>query len=155
ARHLSVRATASEPPEGIVASKTTRGTVMTSVSSRDGRVLASGALAMIGIVAIGRGLPAARAWNATHVDSATVLASELASARLAHRRLSLARASLAAARQRVAEIDSSIFVTASPSAGAALLASLVTDAADSSHVRIIATQLHADSLGPESLARVS
>ena len=125
------------------------------LSPRDRWVLGTGVVAVTAIVAIGRGLPAARVWNATRVDSAALLAGELASARLAHRRLHLTRTSLAIARQRSAQVDSSMLIAASPSAGAALLASLVADAADSSGVKIIATQLRADSSASAPLARVS
>ena len=128
---------------------------MFDLSARDRRVLARGAIVVSTLAAIGRGLPAARSWNATLADSAASLAGELASARLAHRQLRLTRASLAVARQRSAEIDSSILIARSPSAGAARLASLVSEAADSSRVKILATQLHADSAGSASLARVS
>jgi len=50
---------------------------------------------------------------------------------------------------------SSILIAPSPTAGAARLASLIADAADSSRVKLIATQLRADSARAVSLARVS
>jgi len=128
---------------------------MLDVSARDRRVLACGALAVAAIAAFGRGLPAARAWNAALVDSAASLAVDLASAGLAHRRVQLTRASLASVQARLASVDSSILIAPSPTAGAARLASLIADAADSSRVKLIATQLRADSARAVSLARVS
>lgn len=128
---------------------------MLDVSPRDRRVIAFGVIAMGAIAAIGRGLPAARAWNVALVDSAASLAGELAFARITHRRQPVTHALLATARQRATEIDSSILIATSPSAGAALLSALVAEAGDSSCVKIIATQLHADSVGSASLVRVS
>lgn len=128
---------------------------MLGLSPRDRRVLASGIIAISSIAGIGRGLPAARAWNAMLVGSAASVANEVASGRVARRGLEVTRAALSSARRRSAEVDSSILIAPSPSAGAALLASLVADAADSSRVKILATQLHADSAASGSLARLS
>lgn len=124
------------------------------MTARDRKTAIFGAIAMMLLVAIGRGVPVLREWQTRAIADATDVTRQIASAREAATTLPALRDSLHARRTRLAALDSVLLRGASSSAAAAELASLVDDLAADSRLRVTAMQLRADSAPPGSLAQV-
>jgi hypothetical protein len=124
------------------------------LSQRDRRTLVVGLGVVASLLAIARGLPALRSWEADRTAEAQATAQQLAALRDGLRMLPALRDSVRARQARLAALDSSLLFGASPSAIAADLASTLEDLADDNTLKVTAMQLHADSVATAGLARV-
>jgi Type II secretion system (T2SS), protein M subtype b len=125
------------------------------LSPRDRRTLAAGALTILLLVLLGRGLPAWRRWDAGVRASAVELAGEAARAELAARELPAMLDSLEARRARLVAVGSGVLEGGSPAASGAILAALVSGSAARAGVQIGSVQVRPDTAGAGTFIRVS
>jgi hypothetical protein len=124
------------------------------ISARDLRTLALGACAVVGLIALARGLPAARRWDAGVHARAASAAGEVASARADAAQLPTLRSALRDARDRADALDSSLIAGETPDAASAALAAEVRRIADSCAMQVSAFRLRADSTAVNHIAHV-
>jgi len=115
-----------------------------ALPERDRRTLTRGATALLLILVLGRGVPAWHAWRARTLLSSrserTELVRSLAllSARVAE------RDTLRARTARLQALRGALLAGATPAAQAALLAAIVSNAADSAHILLGAVDVQPD-----------
>jgi hypothetical protein len=115
-----------------------------ATTSRDRRVLAAGAAAIVVLLGIARGLPTLRQWQSETRDSASALAQEAARVRTTMARDHVTRDSLAARQRRFIALAPLLLRGETPAMGGAILASLISTAATEASVRLGPVQVHAD-----------
>ena len=125
------------------------------ISNRDRRTLVVGVVAIVGLFATARGVPAAVEWERREVVAATLLRQQLATATLRSTRLNAYRDTLVSRQTTLSGFDSVMLSGASPAAAASALASELDDLADSVGLRITGMQLRADSSATSSLLEVA
>jgi hypothetical protein len=126
-----------------------------SLSPRDRRALAIGALAIAGIVGLGRGLPAWRQWLRETRTSAAELTAELARAERSVSLIRATRDTLVARNRRFLDLGPALIAGETPAAAGATLATLVSGIASSVGVRTAAVQVRPDTVGKEIFTRVA
>ncbi len=124
-------------------------------SRRDRRALVVGAIAVITMVVLSRGLPAWSSWQRRVREDARVsrTATERARALLGIR--SAIEDSLAERDERFVALAPKLLGGESPAAAGATLAGLISGAAASSGVRVGAVQIRPDSAGAGAFTRIS
>jgi len=125
-----------------------------ALSERDRRALHVGALTILGLVLVGRGLPWWRAWTAASERRATAAVVRLARDEALLRDAAAAARAVAVQRAALARADSGLLVAANPSTAAAALAGTVSAAAAHVGVTLGSLTPGADSVGDASLVRV-
>lgn len=116
-----------------------------ALSARDRRTLVLGLVGMAAIVGFGRGLPALRRWERARVEEAAAARAELRYAAAGERLLPALRDSLRARRARAAALDSILIDATIAAEASAQLATMVTDFAEASEVKVTAVQIRQDS----------
>jgi hypothetical protein len=124
------------------------------LSHRDRRTLILGLCVVGTLLTVARGAPALRSWEGTQTSEAQSATQRLAALRGGMRLLPRLRDSLRARRARLAALDSSLLIGATPAAIAAQLASVLEDLADDNALKVTAMQLRADTVATAGLARV-
>jgi hypothetical protein len=125
------------------------------LGERDRTTLVVGSAIVATLFVAARGVPALTRWQTMQRDEAVAMANELGDARLAQRLGPLMRDSLRAQRARLAQLDSSLLVAATPAAAASALAETLGELAKDAAVKVSAMQLSADSASTRSIAHVS
>lgn len=111
-----------------------------SLSSRDRRTLTFGAVAVFGVLLLGRGVPAYRAWDRNVRASAVAVTTELARVRAAQRMLPVLRDSAAERTGRIAALSPLLVGGHTVSSASASLAGVLTGAAARSGVELGSVQ---------------
>jgi Type II secretion system (T2SS), protein M subtype b len=119
--------------------------IQLGLSPRDRRTLTRGAVVVIPLLTMGRGMPALIDWQRGRARDAADVARVAAQARLSSRLLPTLRDTLNARRARLASLDSLLLTAPSAAAAAAVLASTLGELADSAAMRVASMQLRADS----------
>lgn len=125
------------------------------ISDRDRRTLAAGALVIVLLVLLGRGLPAWRRWDADIRASAAEMAAEAARAEQAVRLLPAGLDSLEARRARLVAVGRGALGGGSTAASAAALASLVSGSAARAGVQIGSVQVRPDTASAGTFMRIA
>ncbi|HYW08756.1 MAG TPA: type II secretion system protein GspM [Longimicrobium sp.] len=126
-----------------------------AVSDRERRTLVLGAVAVMLVLFLGRGLPAWRRWDTDARARAAEMTAEANEAEVAVRVLPALRDSAAARQARLVALAPTLLDGESVAAGGAALASLVSGAAAKAGVRVGAVQPSAvDSASVSVFARV-
>jgi hypothetical protein len=124
------------------------------MSVRDRRALSIGAAAILGLILLGRGLPALLSWERKEATRAQAQGAELARARV---EIARARAVQDSAREhgaRIVALAPLLLGGDSPATATATLAGIVSGAAARANVRVGALQLHADTASKSTFVRV-
>jgi len=124
------------------------------LSHRDRRTLTLGLCVVGTLLIVARGAPALRSWEGGRTAEAQSATQSLAALRGGLRILPQLRDSLRARQARLAALDSSLLIGATPAAIAAELATVLEDLADENALKVTALQLHADTVATAGLARV-
>jgi hypothetical protein len=122
--------------------------------ARERRVLVAGAIGVLLLLAVGRGLPSLCGWQVESRESAAALTQELARARASVTRARATRDSLAARRQRFIALAPLLVRGETPAMGGATLAALIATAATATNVRLGPVQVRADTAGRGVFSRV-
>lgn len=126
-----------------------------SLSRRDRRVLAIGAVAVLGIALVGRGAPAFLAYAADRRQSAADVAQRASRTEWLVRNAAMLQRELGRVRVDLAQLDSALLDGDTPTAASAMLAALVSDAVADTDARLASIRLSADTTGkPSELLRV-
>lgn len=125
-----------------------------SLSPRDRRVLAIGAITVAVLVAGTKGVPAWLAWVRDTRVEATEFAREATRAQGSVATSGALRDSLAARRARLEELGPSIIESESPAVAAGALAEILSNAAAESNVRLGSVQLRTDTTSRSAFSRV-
>jgi hypothetical protein len=128
--------------------------VIPRISGRDRRTLVTGAIVIVLLVVLGRGLPAWRRWDAGVRASAAEMAAEAARAEQTVRMLAPALDSLQARRTRLVTLGRGVLDGGSTAASGAALASLVSGAAARAGVQIGSVQVRPDTAGAGTFMRI-
>src|SRR5829696_4477697 len=107
-----------------------------SVSPRDRRILVVGSITIVALFSFARGLPFLLRWQADQRTEASNLLAAIANAESSGRLIQVLRDSVARSQAQIATISPMLLNGSTPSAGAAILASLLQDLADDSAVRV-------------------
>lgn len=129
--------------------------MLARLSPRDRRTLLGGVGAIAAIVALGRGLPAWRRWDAETRAGAAELVAEAARAEASVRDERPTRDSLAARNGRFLALAPRLLEGATPATAAANLSAVVSGVATLSNVRVESVELQSDSGGAGSFRRVA
>ena len=125
-----------------------------SLSPRDRRVLAIGAITVAVLVAGSKGMPAWLSWVRDTRAEAAELAREAARARSSVTTSGGLRDSLSARRARLGELAPSIIEGDTPAVAAGALLELLSNAAEESNVRLGSVQLRTDTTSRATFSRV-
>lgn len=128
---------------------------LTSLGGRDRRALVAAGLVIPALLALGRGVPALRAWERERVASSVELAGELASAQASLAQTRVLGDSLRVRRQRFLNLAASIVSGEAPAAASATLAALLNGSAVGAGLRLESVQIAGDSLAGRVFTRVS
>ena len=121
--------------------------LFSSLSARDRRTLMIGAVSIGGLVIVGRGVPAWRAWEEGAVASADAAARATARDQALTRNARAIHDSLAARRARFTALAPAWLGGDSPAAAGAGLAAVITRAATDAGVTLGTLDIHTDSAG--------
>ena len=121
--------------------------LFSSLSARDRRTLVIGALSIGGLVVVGRGVPAWRAWEHRAIASAAAAARATARDQALTRNARAIHDSLAARRARFTALAPTWLSGDSPAAAGAGLAAVITRAATNAAVALGTLDIHTDSAG--------
>jgi hypothetical protein len=124
------------------------------MSPNDARTLRRGAIAILAIVAVGKGIPALRRVEANVRTAATESARELSSLRAAARGQKTMRDSLLVRRRRLEIVRAGLIEASSPQLAAAELAATLGEYATTAGARVNATVVRSDSAFARGLAHV-
>ncbi|HKS04926.1 MAG TPA: GspMb/PilO family protein [Gemmatimonadaceae bacterium] len=124
-------------------------------STRDRLTLQFGLLAVCSIVAVGKGFPALRRFEANRIAAANESTRELATLRAAASGAAGIRDSLSARQRRLSVLHDAVYVATSPQLAAAALAAELTSFATDCDARVDATVLRADSAFRGGIAAVA
>ncbi|WP_420127345.1 type II secretion system protein GspM [Longimicrobium sp.] len=125
-----------------------------ALSGRDRRTLAAGAIVILVLVVLSRGVPAWRRWDAGVRASAAEMAAEAARAEQTVRLLPASLDSLEARRGRFVTVGGGVLEGESAAASGAALASLVSGAAGRAGVQMGSVQLHSDTASAGTFLRI-
>lgn len=128
--------------------------MMSALSSRDRRILKSGGIAILGMLTLSKGVPAAHRWESEQLDVAKRMQSQV---RLLEQGTLVARQLRDSVRVRSRRLDSlrSFLIDAPRAADAGpLLSSQLSELADSTGIEILTMNMRADSTAGSPLARV-
>ena len=125
------------------------------IGASDRRTLARGIIICVVIAIGGRGTPVWRSWREDVRNRGAASAERLARAQAILAERAQLRWSHDAASQQVAAADSLMLDGVSAADGAAQLATIVAEIADSAGVRVTALQIRADTSRREQLSRAS
>ncbi|MGH7719650.1 MAG: type II secretion system protein GspM [Gemmatimonadaceae bacterium] len=125
------------------------------VTPRERRTLLAGSCAIVVMIALTRGVPAWREAGRDARASALELRAELGRARESVERMTSTRDTLVARRERLTEAHAGVLAAESPATAAAMLASLISEAASASSVRLGAIQIRPDTAGGPHYVRVA
>ncbi|MBW3571949.1 MAG: hypothetical protein KY467_12670, partial [Gemmatimonadetes bacterium] len=114
------------------------------LSERDRRTLVGGAIVIVALVLVSRGLPAWRRWDAQVRAAAAEMGTEAARAEQTVRLLPAMLDSLEARRGRFVEVGAGVLDGESAAASGAALASLVSGAAARAGVQLGSVQVRPD-----------
>lgn len=127
-----------------------------SMTDRDRRVLAAGAMVVCTLVALGRGVPALVSATRTHGERAERLSAELALSEAALRGAKQGEAAMRQLRERLVLADSAILRSTSHPAAGAELTALFSEAAKGAEAPISSVQLAGErGTSRSAFARVS
>ena len=121
--------------------------LFSSLSARDRRTLVIGALSIGGLMIVGRGVPAWRAWEESAVASADAAARATARDQALTRNARVIHDSLAARRARFTSLAPTWLGGDSPAAAGAGLAAVIARAATDASVTLGTLDIHTDSAG--------
>lgn len=124
------------------------------LSRRERRALASGGLLILGILALGRGVPAWRAWQRDALTAAAEISQEVERAEASANALAATLDSLEARRRRLVSLRPLFVDSRSPATAGATLASILSSAARSANVSISAVEVATDTAGRAGVVRV-
>jgi hypothetical protein len=125
------------------------------LSARDRRTLLVGVVSIGAIATVGKGMPAARRWQAAQLTRARVALGQEATAKAGAGSLGAVRDSASARARRLERLRSTLVRGSSPTAAAAALASLVERIAADHEVDVATVTLGPDSAARSNLAHVS
>jgi hypothetical protein len=124
------------------------------MSLRDRRALSIGAGTILGLVVLGRGLPALLSWERKEATRAQAQGAELARVRVEIARAPMVQDSARAHGARIVALAPLILGGDSPATASATLAGIISGAAARANVRVGALQLHADTASKSTFVRV-
>ena len=124
--------------------------VLHAMSRRDRRALSLGALAIIGTLAVARGVPALRHWSATSVASAREVVAEDQRAQLSVSGARTLEDTMTARSERFVALAPALLDGKSAATAGATLASIVSGAAAASDAKLGSVQLRADTATRDS-----
>ncbi|MGH7719208.1 MAG: type II secretion system protein GspM [Gemmatimonadaceae bacterium] len=126
-----------------------------ALTRRERRTVLLGGCAIVALAVLTRGIPA---WRETERDaraSALELREELRRARESVQQMAATRDSLRARRDRLGRAQAGVLSGDAPGTAAAVLASVISEAASGSRVRLGAVQIRPDTSGGRHYARVA
>ena len=123
-----------------------------TLSLRDRHVLTGGALVLLAITLLGRGVPALLAWTQSQRAAALAASTALEQLHQANRTIPITSQLRALVERRLADYDSALLVGSTPANAGAELAQILGDAASVSEVQLGSVQLSADSVSRNLLA---
>jgi hypothetical protein len=116
-----------------------------ALGARERRALTIGAVTMLGIVLLGKGIPALHEWESGERAGAEQAVSELAALRRTLETGDRVRNRLARTSAELVRLDSSVLHSTSPAEAASTLAMLVNEFADSASIHLGAVTVRSDS----------
>jgi hypothetical protein len=124
------------------------------MSARDRRALTIGAVAIVGLTVLGRGLPAMLSWERREATISEERGADLARARVQIARAKTVQDSVRAHGARIVALAPLLLGGDTPATASATLAGIVSGAAARANVRVGALQLHADTATRGTFVRV-
>ncbi|MEO7082995.1 MAG: GspMb/PilO family protein [Gemmatimonadaceae bacterium] len=129
--------------------------VQLGISARDKRTLTVGAVTVVSLFVLAKGLPTSLAWQNERIADAIAVERKVERSRVSVRVMPSLRDSVRARRLRIATLDSTIVSGGSAAAAAAAVSSFLQDIADSARIKISAMQLRPDSAKAGSLTTIA